>query len=278
MPEGPEIRIAADRIARVLEGQRVDDVELTLPKLKHFRVELLGATVTRIETRGKAMLTRFNNALTLYSHNQLYGRWYVRPRGQLPKTNRSLRVALHTQTHSALLYSASDIEVLDEDGLQSHPFLRRIGPDILDPELTPNAIATRLNEARFRNRSLASLYLDQAFIAGIGNYLRSEILYFAGLAHTRRPKDLTRAERLRLGRHTLSISLRSYQTGGVTNPEARVQKRKAGGEKTRGTYRFAVFAREGMPCDACGETISRLEAGSRRLYYCAVCQRYPDTE
>ena len=27
MPEGPEIRIAADRIARVLEGQKVEDVE-----------------------------------------------------------------------------------------------------------------------------------------------------------------------------------------------------------------------------------------------------------
>ncbi len=276
MPEGPEIRIAADRIARVLEGQRLEDVELNLPRLRHFRVELLGASIIRVETRGKAMLTRFDNDLTLYSHNQLYGRWYVRTRGQLPKTNRSLRVALHTQTHSALLYSASDIEVLDEAGLEAHPFLRRIGPDILDPELTANVIATRLNEARFRNRSLASLYLDQTFIAGIGNYLRSEILYFAGLAHTRRPKDLTRAERLRLGRHTLSVSLRSYQTGGVTNPDARVQKRKAGGDNTKGTYRFAVFAREGMPCDACGETINRLEAGSRRLYFCGDCQNYPN--
>ena len=36
MPEGPEIRIAADRIARVLEGQRVDDVELTFLGLGTF--------------------------------------------------------------------------------------------------------------------------------------------------------------------------------------------------------------------------------------------------
>ena len=46
---------------------------------------------------------------------------------------RSLRVALHTRTHSALLYSASDVDLLDAEGLAGHPFLNRIGPDILDP-------------------------------------------------------------------------------------------------------------------------------------------------
>jgi endonuclease-8 len=34
--------------------------------------------------------------------------------------------------HSALLYSASDIAVLDAAGIQAHPFLSRVGPDLLD--------------------------------------------------------------------------------------------------------------------------------------------------
>ena len=36
MPEGPEIRIAADRIAAVLEGERVESVELNLAPIKQF--------------------------------------------------------------------------------------------------------------------------------------------------------------------------------------------------------------------------------------------------
>ncbi len=176
MPEGPEIRRAADRIARVLVNQPVVAAEFGLPGLRRFEKRLEGAKVTAVDTRGKAMLTRFDNALTLYSHNQLYGRWYTVRARRLPKTGRQLRVALHTATHSALLYSASDIAVLTDRQLQQHPFLSRIGPDILSQDLTVEDIVERLNDSRFRNRALGSLYLDQAFLAGNGNYLRSEIL------------------------------------------------------------------------------------------------------
>ena len=105
MPEGPEIRRAADRIAKVLIGERLEDVTLTPPALAYRRDELLGTSVTAIDTRGKAMLTRFDNGLTLYSHNQLYGRWMVARRGQMSNTGRSLRVGLHTRSHSALVLS-----------------------------------------------------------------------------------------------------------------------------------------------------------------------------
>ncbi len=272
MPEGPEIRIAADRVARVLEGERLEEVLLAPPGLRRFRRTLEGAVVTRVDTRGKAMLTRFDNGLTLYSHNQLYGRWYVRPRGTLPRTGRSLRVALHTRAHSALLYSASDIHVLDAAGLEAHPFLQRVGPDILDRELTWKRLAARMTEPAFRGRALASLYLDQVFLAGSGNYLRSEILHFAGLAYGRRPADLGGAERARLARQTLAVARRSYRTRGITNPPARVRARKAAGDTGRAAHRFAVFGRDGRPCDGCGETIRRATAGSRRIYFCPRCQ------
>jgi formamidopyrimidine-DNA glycosylase len=48
---------------------------------------------------------------------------------------------------------------------------------VLDPLLTWRDVSRRLNEPCLRNRSLGSLYLDQGFLAGIGNYLRSEILF-----------------------------------------------------------------------------------------------------
>jgi endonuclease-8 len=272
MPEGPEIRIAADRIARVLEGERIDQACFKPPALQAFQSRLTSATVIRVDTHGKAMLTRFDNGLTLYSHNQLYGRWYVCPRGETPRTGRSLRVALHTATHSALLYSATDIAVLDAAGLKSHAFLQRLGPDILDPRLTGKRVTARLQEPRFRRRSLASLYLDQTFIAGIGNYLRSEILHLAGLTYRCRPLDLSQAECERLARQTLAVSRRAYRTHGITLTPARVRARKLAGARTRSAHRFAVFGRDGRDCDTCGASIVRAEAGSRRIYFCPQCQ------
>ena len=41
---------------------------------------------------------------------------------------------IRTPNHAARLYSASDIEVLDPVGLASHPFLAKLGPDLLDPD------------------------------------------------------------------------------------------------------------------------------------------------
>ena len=209
------------------------------------------------------MLTRFDNGLTLYSHNQLYGRWYTARRGQLPQTGRSLRVALHTGTHSALLYSASDISVLNEKELKTHPFLSRLGPDILDTTLTSHTITNRLNQKRFMRRSLAALYLDQSFLAGLGNYLRSEILYRAGLHPKLRPVDITLDAQHHLATETLKICKRSYRTGGITLTHTRSR----GGRK-----RFWVFARASRPCYECGQRIVRENYSSRRLYFCPRCQ------
>ena len=207
MPEGPEIRLAADKVARVLVDRTIETVSFGLPRLRRFEKRLAGNVVTAVDTRGKAMLTRFDNGLTIYSHNQLYGRWYTVRRPRRPDTGRQLRIELSTRTHSALLYSASDIDVLDEEQLLSHPFLNRVGPDILDRRLTAAHIVERLSDPAFRKRSLGSLYLDQQFLAGNGNYLRSEILWVARLDPKQKPAGLTAPELKLLASETLKVEI-----------------------------------------------------------------------
>lgn len=271
MPEGPEIRRAADAVARVLAGREIVEVRFGLPRLRRYRRVLEGAVVTAVDTRGKAMLTRFDNGLTLYSHNQLYGRWHTGERGDMPETERSLRVALHTATHSALLYSASDIEVLTAEQVASHPFLVKLGPDILDRRLTVASVSARLRRPEFRGRGLAALYLDQGFLAGIGNYLRSEILFVAGFEPALCPGDLSRAGLDRLARATLTISRRSYRTKGVTVTRELERSLRAAGQPYE-EYRYWVFGRDGQPCRVCGTPVERRSASSRGLYLCPSCQ------
>jgi endonuclease-8 len=242
-----------------------------------FSDEICGWRVLDVDTYGKALLIRLDGGLSLYAHNQLYGVWYVRQRGKWPKTRRSLRVALHTESHSALLYSATDVSLLTPEEELFHPYLSRLGPDVLDPLLTWRDVSRRLKEPCFRKRSLGSLYLDQGFLAGIGNYLRSEILFAACLHPGRKPRELAVRIRNRLARQTLTISRRAYETGGITNAPERVAAMKEDGLNRR-RYRFAVFARAGEPCLTCGATIERIEAGSRRLYLCPTCQAAPQGE
>jgi endonuclease VIII len=271
VPEGPEIRIAADGVANVLQGKTLSAVHFGLGGLQRFEERITGRTVTAVDTRGKAMLTRFDNGLVLYSHNQLYGRWYTTRRPDMPDTSRSLRVALHTKTHSALLYSASEIDVLTDSELAAHPFLQKLGPDILDPMLTPALVAARLLSKRFKNRGFASLYLDQQFLAGIGNYLRSEILWVARVDPAGKPSELRARDLESLAEATLQISRRSYRTRGVTLDPAKVAELKQLG-RSYGRYRFSVFGRDGLDCYRCGESIQRLVAAARNIFVCKACQ------
>ena len=81
MPEGPEIRLAADEIAKVIENQVIEDIDVGLPHLICSAKKLIGVKVEEVETRGKAMLIHFANGLSVYSHNQLYGVWKTGKRG-----------------------------------------------------------------------------------------------------------------------------------------------------------------------------------------------------
>ena len=270
MPEGPEIRRAVDRIAKAVAGRTARRVEFAFERLKPHEDALSGRRIRAVEARGKAVLVRFAGDRTIYSHNQLYGRWFVRPAGRLPKTRRSLRLAIHTRERSALLYSASEIEVLADSELDDHPYLARLGPDPLDPALKPTAVARRARERRFRLRSFAALLLDQGFLAGIGNYLRSEILFFAGLHPRRRPADCTQAELARFGRTALTVTRRSYRTGGITNPRRQAAALRRQGLPRR-EYRHAVFGRDGA-CRACQTPIVKRSLAGRRAYFCPVCQ------
>ena len=271
MPEGPEIRLEADKIAAAISGEIVDEVYFEQKKLKCYERQLRGSRVESVSARGKALLISFENSLTMYSHNQLYGRWYVRPRGEKPNTNRTLRAALHGPKMSALLYSASEIAVLAPEQLAKQAYLQKLGPDPLDGAVSWKDFVKRLRSATFAKRSLGALYLDQSFIAGIGNYLRSEILFRAGLLPDRILRDLSLSEIHRLARATVTITRRAYEKRGVTNPAQRVSELKKRGLK-RGSYRFAVFARAGKPCYECGKRIERIEFSGRRLYLCRRCQ------
>jgi len=271
MPEGPEIRRAADQVERAIARQPLTEIFFAFEHLKPYETKLVTQEIRGVETKGKGMLIRFAQGLNIYSHNQLYGQWMVRRAQDYPPTNRQLRLAIHTAQKSALLYSASDIEVLADAELATHSFWGRVGPDVLNPETTPEQVRDRLLAPEFRQRRLTTLLLDQHFLAGLGNYLRSEVLFVARVHPARRPLDCTPDQMARLAEGAIALPRQSYETGGITNDLALAQSLKAAGQPRR-LYRHWVFGRDGQPCFVCETPIEKIDAGGRRCYYCPQCQ------
>ena len=271
MPEGPEIRRAADRVAAAVEGRIADEVFFAFEKLKPFEKALAGRRVDEVTTRGKGMLIRFEGGLSVFTHNQLYGRWYVMRNGRLPKTGRQLRFAVAAGDRRALLYSASEIEVLDAAAERRHPFLSRLGPDVLSQEQTVEELAARLAEPRFRGRQLGALLLDQSFVAGLGNYLRAEILFEAGIHPRRKAVECSVGERRRLANRTIALTRRAYRTRGITLSPSLAAELKAAGAR-RSDYRFWVYGRSNAACRICGRTLRAEGIGGRKCFWCPECQ------
>lgn len=272
MPEGPEIRRAADMLASALSGHELVHVEYRVPGLARRGASLAGRHVRRAYARGKALLVDFDGELTHYSHNQLYGRWQVTAGCDTQDESRTVRVVLATARHTATLYAATQIALLPTTGIERHPYLAGLGPDALDVATTQAMVRARLTHARFAGRSLGSLLLDQGFVAGLGNYLRSDILFVAGVHADLRPRDLSAKQLGVLARAILSLPRRSYRTGGITNDAPRVRAARREGV-AREDYRFQVYGREKLPCWVCGTRITRTDRGGRGVYECVACQR-----
>jgi endonuclease VIII len=269
MPEGPEIRRAADRLAEAVVGRPLKRAWFAFPALKRHARGLMGRHIRAVVPHGKALLTHFDHGWTLYSHNQLYGVWTVATAGERPETTRSLRVALETADRAILLYSASDISMWRSDEIHRHPFLIKLGPDVLDLQLDAAQVTERLCAAQFRGRALGALLLDQTFLAGMGNYLRSEVLFLARLSPERKPQTLSEHELQALASALLDIPRRSYASPGI-EPAAGMRADYL--TDTPDSFRFEVFDREGQPCPECKALIQRREVGMRRLYLCPRCQ------
>lgn len=245
MPEGPEIRRVADELRAAVGGGTLTQVWFGVPSLQRHAAGLVGCRVTTIEARGKALLIHFSNGVSMYSHNQLYGIWRVAATGQIPPTSRSLRVRLETAERAILLYSASDIQLAPRAQILRHPLLR-IGPDVLDPALTEVQVRERLCSPAFRRRQLGALLLDQRFLAGLGNYLRVEILWQVELPPQRRATDLTPAQLTSLCHALLAVPRLSYVTRGQIDT----------GRHHGTLFRFRVFQREGSHVNVAGRPSS----------------------
>lgn len=271
MPEGPEIRRARDELAGVLEGQRVDDVFFAFDTLQPYQQRLTHQRIVSVESRGKAMLIHFDNAYTIYSHNQLYGRWYVALDKKIPDITRQLRLAIHVNAASAFLYSASDILVLQSHELAEHPYLAKLGLELLSPDTNESMVLDRLMAYRRSRRCLMGLLQDQSILSGMGNYLCCEVLHASGLHPENRLCYLDETQLQMLAHHCLQLTRQSYETSGVTNSLERAEEMKGQGVGFE-DYRFRVYRRAGEVCYQCGGVVVKGKFCGRMGYRCEGCQ------
>lgn len=263
MPEGDTLHQAAAALS-VMRGQTVTAFESPLPALSS--ADAIGATLTRIEARGKNLLIWFDDTHALYTHLRMSGSWHLyradTPRQSWQRPPHRARVIIITPQWQAVCFDAPTVQWLTPQDIAHHPMLSTLGPDLI----TATDIEAMLTSLRTDpHRPLGEAIMDQRLIAGIGNVYKSELLFIERLDPF---APLTRYDDPTL-RHLLEAA-RTWMRRNLT-PAPR--QTRWGQER----HRTWVYRRQGEPCARCDAPIEMRRQGTlaRSTYYCPRCQQVP---
>jgi endonuclease-8 len=255
MAEGDTVHRAARRLEDALGGKPIREAASPNPRagLGAAVGRLRGARLQRAEARGKHLLLHFDRELVLHSHLGMRGSWHVYPRrARWRRPRRSAWLVLSTKSQDAAQFGGSTLALLTEPELRRHPRLAALGPDILDPEFTPERGAAALRSGR-PETELGEALLDQRLIAGIGNVYKSEGCFVARVDPWRPLGELADDELRRVVEATAALM-------------------RAGLEGDRAERR--VYRRAKLPCPTCGAPLRARGQGdaNRTTYWCGRCQ------
>ncbi len=253
MPEGDTVFHAARELRAALAGRALTRSDFRVPR---FAVtNLSGRTVTEVVPRGKHLLIRTDNGLTVHTHLKMEGRWRIAPASERLRDSYRIRLVLANDQWRATGYELGIVELLrtaQEDRVTGH-----LGPDLLGPDWDQAEAVRRLSADP--ERSAGEALLDQRNLAGIGNVYKSEVLFLRGIRPWRPVGKIHDVDAL------VGLSHRMLDAN-----KDRV-KRVTTGDARRG-HETWVYGRRGQACRRCGTRIRRAELGDRITYWCPSCQ------
>jgi endonuclease-8 len=216
---------------------------------------------------------------------RMNGSWHTYPTGarwQRPASD--MRVLVGTADAVAVGFNVPIAELLTAQQLARHAELKALGPDLLSDAGGSEGRSTRtfdrhevMRRMRAQDRdAIGDVLLNQRTIAGIGNVLKSEILFIAGLDPFTPVRGLTDADL-----HRVIDAAREQLAANVMEP-SQTLTRSSGRRTTRSmdpNAKLWVYSRGGKPCRRCGARIQSRKTGvdARLTYWCPHCQQSPSS-
>jgi len=253
MPEGDVVWYTARRLHEALAGRTLTRSDFRVPRLA--TADLTGDVVTETLSRGKHLLTRTENGLTVHTHLRMDGTWRVRPAAERIPDSHRIRLLLANEEWQAIGYQLGVVELVrtsEESRVVGH-----LGPDLLGPDWDCAEAVRRLSAEP--DRPIGEALLDQRNLAGIGNVYKAEVLFLRGLSPWQPVGGVAGLGAVAdLARRLLEANKERH--GHVTT-----------GSMRRGEENW-VYGRQGRPCRRCGTRVRSAGQQDRITFWCPSCQ------
>jgi len=304
MPEGPEVRKYADALDAALSGRTIVSLEARTKDARKWLQDneprLIGRRVERVVSHGKHLIGYIEGSFFFHSHLMMWGRWQTfgptrrksKPL-ELPEKDRRERARVIVEGAAAILLSAPIFNVGEGDPYDVIEILATLGPDALPyrGRFDRQEFLQRLLSTEHREETIGATLLNQRIVAGLGNYLRAEILFNCKLNPWLTVGEIPQRSLNCLLKTVPRLARDAYERSATASEEDR--KRMASDPslvyqpgREYGT-RHMVFRRTNLPCLRCGEKVRQLrqrtrqaeedeEERTRIVYFCAKCQGVKD--
>nr|XP_057916417.1 endonuclease 8-like 3 [Doryrhamphus excisus]XP_057916425.1 endonuclease 8-like 3 [Doryrhamphus excisus] len=261
MVEGPGCTLNGEKIrSRVQKGQRLKEIRGSMftakgndPQKNSAIQRLKGCQYTGVDTLGKELFLYFGPT-TLRVHFGMNGSMRINAAERKPISGSQPVLDIHL-TNDTVSFFDSTVEVrLTDDCEQRLRVLQAL--DVCSPKFSFSCSAEAVR--RQGGRMLCDVLLDQAVMPGVGNIIKNEALFDAGLHPAVKVEQLSEEQVHHLVKMTRDFTVLFYKC------------RKSGSPLHK---HYKVYKR--AQCRQCARvvTVCRLGDNGRMTYFCQHCQK-----
>ncbi|GAK47001.1 formamidopyrimidine-DNA glycosylase [Secundilactobacillus oryzae JCM 18671] len=273
MPELPEVETVRRGLTNLVQNAVIKNVEVRYTKMVSpesplFEQAIEGKTIEKIDRRGKYLLFRLSDNLTMVSHLRMEGKYDVQPEGSI--LTKHTHVVFHLEDGRQLRYTDTRkfgrmrlIETGHEDVVSG---LREMGPEPTAEDLTVDYMQKIFAKG---HRTIKPFLLDQSKIAGLGNIYVDETLWMSKI-HPLQPTNLLPLDKIVDLREAIIDEIGEAIKGHGTTVHS---FSTAFGEAGQFQNHLRVYGRKGEPCERCGTPIEKIKVAQRGTHFCPNCQR-----
>jgi DNA-formamidopyrimidine glycosylase len=222
MPEGPEVSVIRDGLNTQLKGKSV--ISVSIPEGSKFQKKVpdgyndfksaLPLKVLEVKSKGKFIYFLFENNWILMCRLLMSGGWYLSKAVKHNHMTLTYESGLTNESvwfvdsrHFGTLKWSNKKSDLDDE-------LNKLGPDILNENVKEDEYVNTMKKQG--NKTIASVMMDQSVFSGIGNYLKSEILYETKVSPYAIIKNIPNEKLKELYKISLEKIKSSYKSGGAS--------------------------------------------------------------
>lgn len=263
MPELPEVETVRRQLEPLVVGHGiVEGWGHPSPKFASAPAAA-GATIERVDRRGKYLLLGLDDDRELIVHLGMTGQLRIRPAELDPYVRAWWALDDGRVLELRDVRRFGRVGVVPAGQWASLPTLAAQGPEPWDTALDGGGLWQNLRRSRAH---VKTQLLSQRPIAGVGNIYADEALWRAGIHPARRTITRPAAARLLAG-------LRLVLEQGIANGGTTLRDyRSVDGAPGRNQLELGCYGRAGEPCVRCGTGLRRSVLDGRGTTHCPSCQ------